>query len=197
MRVLDIPAIDMTSGHDRKAPAATVAVTQAAEAKSRRRKARMAPVSKRDRPVRSRPASADRPPSRVEKPSKRTRDGSVGWETFQAVEALVKKGRSKKAAFEQVAADSGKNVGAVSASYYRIVRAGGAVKPRKRTAKAVPAPGARRAVAERRARPAGKASVQQTLGQLAATVAALAEAVKAQDAEVRELRGRLDGVRVG
>jgi hypothetical protein len=39
--------------------------------------------------------------------------------------------------------------------------------------------------------------VDVIVGELVASVAALTEAVKAQQAEVRELRGRLDGVRVG
>jgi hypothetical protein len=39
------------------------------------------------------------------------------------------------------------------------------------------------------------ASVDRIVEQLVARVAALTEAVEVQDAEVRELRGRLDGVR--
>jgi hypothetical protein len=190
MRVLDIPPIDMTDG--RQTPAASAAASQTAGATTPRRKARKPPVSKRDRPARPKPASTDRPPSRTEKPPKR-RDGSVGRETFQAVEALVKQGMSKTEAFKQVAADTGKKVGAVSANYYRVARASGAVKPRKRTARRAPVQAARRATAPRRERPAGSDGVDQIVRQLTASVAALTEAVNAQDAEIGELRGRLDG----
>jgi hypothetical protein len=193
MRVLDIPPIDMTDG--RQTPAAiAAAATQTAGAKTPRRKARKPPVSKRDRPTRPKPASTDRPPSRTERPPKR-RDGSVGSETFKAVEALVKTGLSKTEAFNQVAADTGKKVGAVSANYYRVARASGAVKPRKRTAKPAPTLATRRATAPRREPPASNVGVDEIVRQLAASVSALTEAVKAQDAEVRELRRRLDRAR--
>jgi hypothetical protein len=172
MRVLDIPPIDMTDG------ASSPTAVAAAPAKKTRR----SPTAKRA----TRPAKMAAP--------KRTRDGSVGRETFQAVEALVKQGKSKSGAFKQVAADTGKKVGAVSANYYRVARARGAVKPRKRTVRPAPAPATRRAPAARRERPAS-VSVDQVIRQLLASVAALTEAVRAQDAEVRELRGRLERVR--
>jgi hypothetical protein len=64
------------------------------------------------------------------------RDGSVGKETFDQVEALLKQGKSKSEAFAQVASDSGKNAGTVSANYYRVARVNGTVKPRGRRRKA-------------------------------------------------------------
>jgi hypothetical protein len=167
MRVLDIPPIDMTD-----AASSPTAVAAAPSRKTHR-----SSTAKR-----ATPAKKATP--------KRIRDGSVGRETFQAVEALVKQGKSKTEAFTQVAADTGKKVGAISANYYRVARASGAVKPRKRTARSAPAAATRRAPAARRQRPAS-VSVNQIVRQLAASVAALTEAVKAQDAEVRELRGRL------
>jgi hypothetical protein len=171
MRVLDIPPIDMTDA------ASSPTLVAAAPAKKTRR----SPTAKR----------ATRPAKKAA--TKRTRDCSVGRETFQAVEVLVKQGKSKTEAFKQVAADTGKRVGAVSANYYRVARASGAVKPRKRKARPVPAPVSRRATAARRERPANNVGVDQIIRQLATSVAALTEAVKAQDAEVRELRDRLDG----
>ena len=53
-------------------------------------------------------------------------------ETFEQVEALVKQGKSKTDAFAQVASDTGRNTGTVSANYYRVARANGVVKPRRR-----------------------------------------------------------------
>src|SRR5207244_1186281 len=69
---------------------------------------------------------------------KMARDGSVGRETFEQVTALLKQGKSKSEAFAQIASDTGRNAGTVSANYYRVARASGAVKPRKRRAKAAP-----------------------------------------------------------
>ena len=60
------------------------------------------------------------------------RNGSVGKETFEQVEALVKQGKSKNEAIAQVASDTGRNTGTVSANYYRVARANGVVKPRRR-----------------------------------------------------------------
>ena len=45
------------------------------------------------------------------------RNGSVGKETFEQVEALVKQGKSKTEAFAQIASDTGRNTGTVSANY--------------------------------------------------------------------------------
>ena len=99
-------------------------------------------MSQRNRPVRSKTASADRPPSRTAKADqpKSNRDGSVGRDNFKQVEALLKQGKNKTEAFKQVAADTGKNSGTVAANYYRVARTKGAVKPRKRLAKAAPRP---------------------------------------------------------
>jgi hypothetical protein len=54
--------------------------------------------------------------------SKRTRDGSVGRDTFNLVEALVKEGKTKTEAFEQITRTNGKNSVTVAANYYRIAR---------------------------------------------------------------------------
>jgi hypothetical protein len=182
--VMDVPAIDMT---DAPAP------SKRASAPARRKNAKGS-ASSRKRPGRSAQAKAQ---------AKRTRDGSIGRDTFTRVGALVKQGMSKSDAFKQIAEDTGKNSGTVSANYYRVARASGAVKPRQRRAKAAPArmtqgrQTATRSARRPRSVRSGNAAagVDQIVGQLVATVAALTEAVKAQDAEVREIRGRLDGVR--
>ena len=64
------------------------------------------------------------------------RDGAVGKATFEQVEALTKQGKTKTEAFEQIASDTGRNRGTVAANYYRVARASGALKPRKRRGKA-------------------------------------------------------------
>jgi hypothetical protein len=201
--VLDVPAIDMTDDATPQATSATASQSsESVGAKTTRREARKDPVSKRDRPARPKARSADRPPSPTAKADqpKRTRDGSVGRDTFEQVETLLKQGKNKTEAFKQVAADTGRNSGTVAANYYRAARANGAVKPRKVRAKATattPARG-RQKTAQSVRRPSNSRSgnnahsVDQMVNQLLASVQALTEAVKAQDAEVRELQGRLD-----
>jgi hypothetical protein len=56
------------------------------------------------------------------------RSGSVGKQIFEQVEALVKQGKSKTEAFAQIASDTGRNSGTVSANYYRVARASGTTK---------------------------------------------------------------------
>jgi hypothetical protein len=179
--VLDVPAVDMTDPvvPSRKAPA---------------RRKRI----KRSVPGRRQPSQ----PTQVKVQATRTRDGSVGRDTFERVEALLRQDKNKTEAFKQVADDTGKNSGTVAANYYRVARSSGAVKPRRGRAKAAPATAmrARQKATQnvsRRGRASsgnGAVSIDRIVEQLVASVAALTEAVKAQDAEVRELRGRLDGM---
>lgn len=151
-----------------------------------------------------RSVSSRREPSHAAQVEARARrDGSVGRDTFERVDALLRQGRNKTEAFKQVADDTGKNSGTVAANYYRAARAGGVVKPRKRRATAAAATAMRgRTKATQNVGRRDRASsdngidrVDQTIEQLVASVVALTGAVKAQDAEVRELRGRVDGVR--
>jgi hypothetical protein len=125
---------------------------------------------------------------------KMARDGSVGRETFEQVTALVKQGKSKSEAFAQIASDTGRNSGTVAANYYRVARATGAVKPRKRRARGS-AVSTRKAPTARRGRPARNDGVDQITADLVRNVQALAKAVQDQEREVRQLRGRLDAVR--
>ncbi len=125
------------------------------------------------------------------------RDGSIGKKTFEQVEALVKKGKSKTEAFAQVASDTGRNTGTVSANYYPVARANGvvmspavAVAPRRRPPRAL-------LERERRGRQLEAAPVTSTASPpiLVKSVTALADAIKSQKAEVASLRNRLEGVR--
>jgi hypothetical protein len=64
----------------------------------------------------------------------RTRDGSVGQETYEAVTKLVEGGKTRTEAFAQVASDRKQQPGTVSANFYRVARAQGATSGRKRSA---------------------------------------------------------------
>ena len=68
--------------------------------------------------------------------------GEIGRQTFEAVHALVHKGGMKTTeAFKKVAAETGRSVGTVQTSYYRIARQtpGSGVKTRARKGKAAAA----------------------------------------------------------
>lgn len=127
------------------------------------------------------------------------RTGVIGEQIFQQVEKLEKGGMSRTDAFKKISADSGRREGTVAANYYRVARkrAGGSLRPRRRT-------GGRRATtgtATTRTRRASAASttangdVDALTRDLVRNVQALAAAMNAQAAEVKELRSRLDGVR--
>jgi hypothetical protein len=174
--VMNVPAIDMTD-----------ATTRAKRTSPPARKKNV----KRSAPSRKQPTRA----AQTKAQPKRTRDGSVGRETFERVEALVKQGKNKSEAFQQVGADTGKNAGTVAANYYRVARATGAVKPRQRRARAVSAVSTRKAPTARRGRSVANGSVDQITADLVRNFHALAKAVRDQEREVKQLRGRLDAVR--
>ncbi len=64
------------------------------------------------------------------------RTGVIGEQIFQQVEKLEKGGMSRTDAFKKISADSGRREGTVAANYYRVARkrAGGSLRPRRRTA---------------------------------------------------------------
>jgi len=123
------------------------------------------------------------------------RDGAVGKATFEQVEALTKQGKSKTEAFAQIASDTGRNRGTVAANYYRVARASGAVKPRKRRAKATKTASTSRTSTSRGAAARNGSDITSLSNDLVKSVTALADAVKQQQAEVTALRVRLEGVR--
>jgi hypothetical protein len=210
--VLDIPAIVMTDAAEASdgpalaASDATSSKPKARNARASKAASRQGRAKRRTRPA-SKAATTSLPERRTgrtkaaaprESP-KRPRDGSIGRETLAAVEALVSQGKTKSEAFKQIARDTGKNSGTVAAAYYRVARLNGTVKPRPPRARAAVTPRARRQSGPRSVFRGRAASIGQDVdhivGQLIASVQALTEAVKAQDAEVRELRSRLDGGR--
>jgi hypothetical protein len=126
------------------------------------------------------------------------RTGVIGEQIFQQVEKLEKGGMSRTDAFKKISADSGRREGTVAANYYRVARkrAGGSLRPRRRTA-------TRRTAASTSATRGRRAAAATTTNSdvdaltraLVQNVQALAAAMNAQAAEVKELRSRLDGVR--
>ena len=124
------------------------------------------------------------------------RTGVIGEQIFAQVEKLVKGGMSRTDAFKKISADSGRREGTVAANYYRVARkrAGGSLRPRRgtrtRRAAAAPASPARQA-----ATASGNGDVDALTRSLVENVQALAAAMNAQAAEVKDLRSRLEGVR--
>ena len=123
------------------------------------------------------------------------RTGVIGEQIFQQVEKLEKGGMSRTDAFKKISADSGRREGTVAANYYRVARkrAGGSLRPRRNTRKRRPAaaPSTRR----RAAAASGNGDVDALTRALVQNVQALAAAMNAQAAEVKDLRARLEGVR--
>ena len=124
------------------------------------------------------------------------RTGVIGEQIFAQVEKLVKGGMSRTDAFKQISADSGRSEGTVAANYYRVARkrAGGSLRPRRgtRTRRAAAAPATR---TRRAAAASGNGDVDALTRALVENVQALAAAMNAQAAEVKDLRSRLEGVR--
>jgi hypothetical protein len=123
------------------------------------------------------------------------RTGVIGEQIFAQVEKLEKGGMSRTDAFKKISADSGRREGTVAANYYRVARkrAGGSLRPRRNTRKRRPAaaPSTRR----RAAAASGNGDVDALTRALVQNVQALAAAMNAQAAEVKDLRARLEGVR--
>ena len=125
------------------------------------------------------------------------RTGVIGEQIFQQVEKLEKGGMSRTDAFKKISADSGRREGTVAANYYRVARkrAGGSLRPRRRST-------TRRTTSTSATRGRRAATATTTNGDVDAltralvqNVQALAAAMNAQAAEVKDLRSRLDGVR--
>jgi hypothetical protein len=101
--------------------------------------------------------------------------GSIGETIFAEVERLTAEGKmSKLAAFSEISRASGREVGTVAANYYRIARKRGAPLRKRR------GPG----------RPAAAAPLRGVRGggDLERALAALAQAIRAQQSEIEQLR---------
>ena len=113
---------------------------------------------------------------------------SIRAQDYANVTSLLDGGMRVGEALLQVSAQRGATRAAVSANYYSARRGRGSGRRKARTA---------RATAARRAptRAGGGARVDATTAELVHSVQELAGAVKAQEAELTELRTRLEGVR--
>jgi hypothetical protein len=123
------------------------------------------------------------------------RSGVIGEQIYDQVEKLVADGMNRTQAFAEISKESGRQAGTVAANYYRVARkrAGGSVrKPRaargSRSDARTPGRTARRPAA-------ASSDIEQIAAQLLANMEALTAALREQDAEVKELRSRLDGVK--
>src|SRR6476659_4138978 len=126
------------------------------------------------------------------------RSGEIGEKIYEDVEKLVAQGMNRTEAFAKISADTGRRAGTVAENYYRVARkrAGGSLrKTRSRagstTRKA--ATGGRRG--PRRAASTAARDIDSIVDDLVRNVQALADAVKANSVENKELRARLDGVK--
>ncbi len=129
------------------------------------------------------------------------RSASSENETYDQVEKLVADGMNRTQAFAEISKQSGRQAGTVAANYYRVARkrAGGSLRKSRLRAQAprhrVQGRPTRGSGTRRRAAASGGGNIDALAAQLVASVEALAAAVKAQGAEVSELRSRLDGVK--
>lgn len=197
-RVLDVPPLDMTDSATSgpSAAAAPSADTEVTRATPRARRAS-------SKPRRKSATAKKTSPKPSTKESARPARGSVGKETYEAVERLVSGGTKKMAAFEQVASESGRSPGTVAATYYRVARQQGAPARRASdTSRRTRTEGKSASAARRQTRqasrsqaPAPASDLNRIAEQIVTTLSALTAAVSAQSRELAELRSRVDGIR--
>lgn len=125
------------------------------------------------------------------------RSGVIGEQIFDQVEKLVATGMTRTQAFAQISSESGRRAGTVAANYYRVARkrGTGATRPRAGRRRAAAAPARRTATRARAGRAAAGTDIDALAGRLVSDVQALADALKSQASEVRDLRSRLDRVK--
>ena len=125
------------------------------------------------------------------------RTGVIGEQIFAQVEKLEKGGMSRTDAFKKISADSGRREGTVAANYYRVARkrAGGSLRPRRTYTHAPRRSRSRDSHTTRRGRERQRRRRCADTRSLVENVQALAAAMNAQAAEVKDLRSRLEGVR--
>jgi hypothetical protein len=117
-------------------------------------------------------------------------DGSATQRTYTRAVELMRGGHSGKAAFEQIAAETGESAGTVQARYYRVARKAGEVQRRPRSkapaAKAAAAPKARAARGSRKSAAAAPAA---STNSLASQLDAAAKLLQTAASEIRSLEG--------
>jgi hypothetical protein len=117
-------------------------------------------------------------------------DGSATQRTYLRAVELMRGGHSGKAAFEQIAAETGESAGTVQARYYRVARKAGEVQRRPRSkapaAKAAAAPKPRAARGSRKSAAAAPAA---STNSLASQLDAAAVLLQSAASEIRSLEG--------
>ena len=118
-------------------------------------------------------------------------DGSATERTYMRAVELMRAGASGKAAFEQIAAETGESAGTVQARYYRVARKAGEVqrRPRSKTpaARAAAAPRARAGRGAGAAAPAKAPAA--SAGSLAAKLDAATKLLQEAAGQIRSLEG--------
>jgi hypothetical protein len=128
------------------------------------------------------------------------RSGEIGEQIFEQVEKLVAGGMNRSEAFAKISADTGRRAGTVAANYYRVARkrAGGSLRKPRAAARRTTTRTRRTSTNGRRrstATSSGSQDIDALTASVVSSIQALAEAVKSQAAEVKDLRERLEGVR--
>ena len=119
-------------------------------------------------------------------------DGSATERTYMRAVELMRGGQSGKAAFEQIAAETGESAGTVQARYYRVARKAGEVQRRPRSKAAATAKSARRSQGPRRSRHAPGGCGRRPPPRpspLAAQLDAAAKLLPSAAREIRSLEG--------
>ena len=117
-------------------------------------------------------------------------DASATERTYMRAVELMRGGHSGKAAFEQIAAETGESAGTVQARYYRVARKAGEVQRRPRSK----APAAAKPAATSKARGARgsrrrAAAPTASASSLAAKLDAAAKLLQEAAGEMRSLEG--------
>jgi hypothetical protein len=118
-------------------------------------------------------------------------DGSATERTYMRAVELMRGGHSGKAAFEQIAAETGESAGTVQARYYRVARKAGEVQRRPRSKATAPAKSAAapKARAARGTRTTAAAAPAASTDSLAAQLDAAAKLLSTAAREIRSLEG--------
>lgn len=118
-------------------------------------------------------------------------DGSATERTYMRAVELMRGGQSGKAAFEQIAAETGESAGTVQARYYRVARKAGEVqrRPRSKAAASARSAAAPKARAARGTNRTAAAAPTASTESLAAQLDAAAKLLSAAAREIRSLEG--------
>lgn len=122
------------------------------------------------------------------------RTATIGPEIFERTNALVAEGKTRTEAFAQIGKERGSRPGTVAANYYRIARAQGqgrakrrATTTRRRSTTAAVAPARR--TRTRRTADTGSGDIGQIAQQISELTQQLVRQVEERDRQIRALLG--------